>query len=141
MDESLNIKFNLGMFTEPVEARINSWQDMSYLSRLREKDPKLWFPEPTPELRDRLGWLDLPEDMSRGIEKVEDFAHRVKKRGIEHMLLLGMGGSSLAPEMFFQIFGNRPGFVGTGQHISSDPDDQEDLYAFKDHCPIPSGRS
>ena len=122
MDESSKIKFNLGMFTEPVEACLRSWHGMNYLSRLRKKDPKLWFPEPTPELSDRLGWLELPAEMGGEINRMEAYAHRVKKRGIEHILLLGMGGSSLAPEMFFRVFGNKSGFPDLTVLDSTHPD-------------------
>lgn len=93
-----------------VTARVQAWQGAGFSRRLWEKDPTLWFPTPRPELTDRLGWLTLPETMHEQLEALTAFAREVKSAGIRHVVLLGMGGSSLASEVFQRTFGSAPGF-------------------------------
>jgi transaldolase/glucose-6-phosphate isomerase len=101
---------DLGKYLKRVEARLYAWEQECFLQRLWAKDHTLWSPEPLPELADRLGWLFLPESLKKHLEDFSAFAEEVKMSGIEHVLLLGMGGSSLAPELFQQTFGNRKGY-------------------------------
>ena len=70
------------------------------------RDPAVWGPgEDDP--RNRLGWLDLPERMAADVARLEDFV--AEGPGISTVALLGMGGSSLAPEVFARILGPAPG--------------------------------
>jgi transaldolase/glucose-6-phosphate isomerase len=85
---------------------------MNFTRRLWAKDPTLWFSEPVPEIKDRLGWLILPEIMQEKLEELDSFAHEVKEEGIIHLVLLGMGGSSLAPEVFQKTFGYKKDYPG-----------------------------
>ena len=80
-----------------------------FARRLWEKDATLWSSRPVAEITDRLGWLHLPEVMQARIDELTAFAREVKTAGFQHVVLLGMGGSSLAPEVFQQAFGNAPG--------------------------------
>jgi len=59
------------------------------------------------EIVRRLGWLDVVKSMKKEIGNLTGFAEEIKKEGFEKVLLLGMGGSSLAPEMFQAVFGNK----------------------------------
>lgn len=103
-------QFALGPYRKHVEARLDAWQAASFSRRLWAKDPALWSPNPLPELSDRLGWLTLPGSMAASIDELHRFAMQIIGEGIEHVVLLGMGGSSLAPEVFQRTFGNAPGF-------------------------------
>ncbi len=67
--------------------------------RLRDGDPSLWGEPGTPEVANRLGWLDIASRMRGEMAELEAFAGGVREDGIEHVVLLGMGGSSLAPEV------------------------------------------
>lgn len=100
----------LGKYQTQVENRLEYWKEHDFMNRLRVKDPTLWFPELVPELTDRLGWLDLPDMMHEHLEDFILFAEEVKSAGFRHIVLLGMGGSSLAPEVFQRIFGNVEGY-------------------------------
>ncbi len=100
----------LGEYHDRVEQRIQGWQQERFACRLWQKDPTLWFPQPAPEITDRLGWLTLPEDMQERVEHLSALAAAVKAEGIKHVVVLGMGGSSLAPEVFQQSFGNTQGY-------------------------------
>ena len=104
------ITFALGNYGSAVEDRLLSWQGSNFPSRLWKKDPSLWFTRPAPEITDRLGWLDLPKDMEAAVPDLERFSDEIKSEGFRHVLLLGMGGSSLAPEVVARTFGAAPGF-------------------------------
>ena len=92
----------------------------SALKRLGRRDYTLWKKRPD-EIADRLGWLDSPSAMSAHLEEITVFANGVKDQGRTHALLLGMGGSSLAPEVLRRIFGVAPGRLDLGVLDSTDP--------------------
>jgi transaldolase/glucose-6-phosphate isomerase len=93
-----------------VDRRLQEWQNAQFARRLWQKDHTLWSQEPQPELTDRLGWLELPESMEKQVGELRAFADQIKADGMKHAVLLGMGGSSLAPEVFQQTFGNAAGY-------------------------------
>lgn len=102
--------FNLGAYWDMVDARLEQWESMEFIQRLWERDPTLWFPEPMPEVVDRLGWLSLGETMRSQLDDYVDMARQIREEGMTDVVLLGMGGSSLAPAVFQGIFGNAPGY-------------------------------
>jgi transaldolase/glucose-6-phosphate isomerase len=102
--------YTLGEYHEKVKNRLNIWRDIGFSRRLWSKDPTLWFEKPVPEITDRLGWLTLPEMMHDQVEDLFSFADEIKTEGIRNVVLLGMGGSSLAPDVFQNIFGNKNGY-------------------------------
>jgi transaldolase/glucose-6-phosphate isomerase len=75
-----------------------------------------------PELADRLGWLTLPEAMAAQAGEFTAFADEIRGEGIRHIVLLGMGGSSLAPEVFQATFGRRDGYPELTVLDSTHPD-------------------
>ena len=100
--------FELGEWETKVDERLRFWKEQDFSKRLWSKDPALWFSEPQPEITDRLGWLDLPEMMSDNLDMLSAFAEEIKEEGISDVVLFGMGGSSLAPEMYQRVFGSAP---------------------------------
>lgn len=100
---------NLGAAEAAVDARLAGWQRDEYPARLWNKDPSLWSAWPVPELSDRMGWLGLPRDMHEQIGALRTFADAVRKDGFTHAVLCGMGGSSLAPEVYHETFGHKKG--------------------------------
>ncbi|HBZ01191.1 MAG TPA: phosphoheptose isomerase, partial [candidate division Zixibacteria bacterium] len=103
---------NLGQYQAAVDKRLETWENQEFASRFWEKDPTLWFPKPQPEIKDRMGWLDIFEPLHTHLKSMFDFAEQLKAEGIKHVILLGMGGSSLAPEVYQNTFGNSEGFPG-----------------------------
>jgi transaldolase/glucose-6-phosphate isomerase len=95
----------LGGDAAAVDARLAKWRDESFGSRLWEKDYTLWSPEPIPDLSDRLGWLDLPASMTALVETLSRLAREAAAEGMRDAVVLGMGGSSLAPEVYSRTFG------------------------------------
>ncbi len=103
-------ELHLGKYQRRVKRRLKDWEAEQFSSRLWQKDHTLWSREPQPELTDRMGWLELPETMEKQVADLRAFADKAKADGIKHVVLLGMGGSSLAPEVFQKTFGNAPGY-------------------------------
>ncbi len=100
----------LGDLKKQVDERLKLWKKQDFSRRLWAKDHTLWFSKPQPEITDRLGWLFLPEMMHDSLEELSLFSEQIKNEGISSVVLLGMGGSSLAPDVFQKTFGNAPGY-------------------------------
>lgn len=94
----------------PFESFLNSIEKENLINRIWEKDWTLWGQSPE-GLIDRLGWLEAPQKMSTHIPEIRQFVDHLKKLNLEKALLLGMGGSSLAPEVFHHLFPSRPGYL------------------------------
>jgi transaldolase/glucose-6-phosphate isomerase len=101
---------SLGSIASAVNQRLSTWAAAQFGHRLWAKDPTLWANTSTPEITDRLGWLHLPEVMREQVPDLTNFREQIKSEGYTHAVLLGMGGSSLAPEVFQNTFGNRAGY-------------------------------
>jgi len=89
-------------------ARLTSGQA---LRRLWESDPTLFTPDPAHErsIKSRLGWLRSPALMRAKVADLEAFAAEVRQAGFSDAVLLGMGGSSLAPEVLSETFADGRG--------------------------------
>ena len=107
---TMTIEMRLGRYQAAVDTRLAAWDDGAAADRLWSGDPSLWGRDTAIEIEDRLGWLDLPTAMRRHLPDLTAFADDVRGAGIRDVVLLGMGGSSLAPEVFQRTFGNRPGY-------------------------------
>ena len=82
-----------------LESRLKIFEEISAVERIWARDYTFWKPEPA-EISNRLGWLDLPLAMPVEIDQLRLLAQELDDAGMEHLVLLGMGGSSLAPEVF-----------------------------------------
>jgi glucose-6-phosphate isomerase len=97
-------------------------REQNVLERIWQRDGTLWGPPGTPELTDRLGWLDIADRMAAMVDDLEAFVQEVRDAGLTDAVLLGMGGSSLAPEVFRRSFGIRDGYLRLHVLDSTDPD-------------------
>jgi transaldolase / glucose-6-phosphate isomerase len=112
----------LGSLTGAVNQRLDTWTKAQFARRMWAKDPTLWADKSTPEITNRLGWLTLPELMQQQESDLIKFREQIKSEGYTHAVLLGMGGSSLAPEVFQNTFGNRAGYPQLHVLDSTHPD-------------------
>jgi transaldolase / glucose-6-phosphate isomerase len=112
----------VGRYESAVQARLAQWQVDELGRRLWERDYRLWSPQPIPELVDRLGWLALPDTMTAQVGRLSRFAREMAQEGIRHAVVLGMGGSSLAPEVFSRTFGSAFGYPVVSVLDSTHPD-------------------
>ena len=101
---------SLGSLGPAVDSRLELWESEGIGRRIWHRDPTVWAETDLPELTDRLGWLDLPGEMAASVADLEVFAAEVRDEGVTHVVLLGMGGSSLAPEVYQATFGNASGY-------------------------------
>lgn len=111
---------HLGDIAGTVEAIVMELLDDDALRRIHERDHTLWRDDPT-EVADRLGWLDCPTGWKSHVPELEAFAERVAADGLGAAVLLGMGGSSLFPEVLAQTFGAAPGHLDVRILDSTDP--------------------
>ena len=88
-----------------IEQSLAAAREQRVADRLSEGDATLWGPPGTPEIANRLGWLTIAERMLDELLEIERVADGVRQDGITDVVLLGMGGSSLAPEVFRRTFG------------------------------------
>ena len=88
--------------------------------RIWEHDHLLWQESPD-EIINRLGWLHSPAVMQDAVDEISRFVDQIRAEGFTRVLLLGMGGSSLAPEVFRMTFGIRSGFPDLQIIDSTDP--------------------
>ncbi len=79
------------------------------ITRIWRKDHTVWKPDPR-EITDRLGWLTVTDFTRDHLPELKLFAEEVRGAGFRHIVLLGMGGSSLGAEVLRQVFGSAPGF-------------------------------
>ncbi len=86
-------------------------------SRIAAQDPTLWGEDAREEAAKRLAWVDLAEASRDLVEPIEQLRDRLHGEGVVHVVLCGMGGSSLAPEVLCEAAG-----VGLMVLDSSDPD-------------------
>jgi transaldolase/glucose-6-phosphate isomerase len=87
---------------------IETTPDVSLAHAVWDKDASAWGPGDD-DPADRLGWLELPDSMKGHLDRLDAFTRSVMQDDVRSVVLLGMGGSSLAPEVFFETFGSAPG--------------------------------
>ena len=101
-----------------VDLAVADWQANSKVERFWLKDPGLW----TREGEDKwLGWIDIVERQQKDLAVFSALAAEVKASGFTSILLLGMGGSSLCPEVLSDTFGQQVGFPALSIVDSTDP--------------------
>ena len=101
-----------------VKSTIADWQSGGKMQRLWQRDAKLWTGS---DEANWLGWLDIVEEQTAQHEQLAKVAREVQTRGFEHILLLGMGGSSLCPEVLRMTFGRVTHFPTLQVLDSTDP--------------------
>jgi transaldolase / glucose-6-phosphate isomerase len=100
------------------EAEMEVWRKDGHIRRLWAGDKSLWAG--TDENK-WVGWLHVAEKELAEIDRLRDFAVEVKQRGLTDVVLLGMGGSSLGPEVLCETFGQQAGWPRFHMLDSTDP--------------------
>jgi transaldolase/glucose-6-phosphate isomerase len=103
---------------QAVDATIKDWVTNNKVNRLWKCDKLLWTND---DENKWLGWLTVATESAKDFSKLNDLAEFVKKSGFTHVLLLGMGGSSLCPEVLALTFGKQNGFPQLHILDSDDP--------------------
>jgi len=101
-----------------VKEALEDWRKDGKIRRLWHADASLWTESDEAKW---LGWLGIVDEQQKGVAALENFARDVRSAGFSDVLLLGMGGSSLGPEVFAETFGSKPGFPKLHVLDSTDP--------------------
>jgi len=104
--------------SEAVTASLDDWKKNNKVARLWQKDASLWS---NTDENKWLGWLSITEEQLTNLGTLKQLAIEVKKAKFKHVLLLGMGGSSLCPEVLRMTFGKIAGFPELHVLDSTDP--------------------
>jgi transaldolase/glucose-6-phosphate isomerase len=99
--------FSLGRYQADVQSRIDEWTTAGNVARLWNKDGSLWSKADEAKW---LGWLDIVDVQLADLGPLEQAATGAKAGGFKHVVVLGMGGSSLCPEVMARTFGSTAGF-------------------------------
>ena len=105
-------------FDKEVQDTLEEWRREGKVRRLWAGDASLWTE--TDEAK-WTGWLTIVDQQLSAIAELQDFAADVRRGNFRDVLLLGMGGSSLGPEVFGVTFGSKPGFPALHVLDSTDP--------------------
>ena len=111
----------LGQYQSHVNDELASLAEKRIVERIWAGDFTVWSSGPE-EIVNRLDWLNVSENMVGDIRLITQFAEEIKDGGYRHVVLLGIGGSSLGPESLGQIFGSAPGYPELIVLDSSVPD-------------------
>ncbi len=110
----------LGPFERRVKIALKELKENQIIEKIWNLDHTVWKPEPT-EISNRLGWLVSPKGMMDSRVEIAVFVEEVREAGYTHAVLLGMGGSSLAPEVFRFTFGVKDGYLDLAVLDSTEP--------------------
>jgi glucose-6-phosphate isomerase/transaldolase/glucose-6-phosphate isomerase len=111
-----------------VDAALAEMAQRRLLERIWKKDYRVWKSTPK-EITNRLGWLTVAEQMQERVGVLKHFAQSVREEGFRYVVVLGMGGSSLGPEVLRQTFGGSRGFLKPFVLDSTIPDAVRDVHA------------
>ncbi|MBI4789787.1 MAG: bifunctional transaldolase/phosoglucose isomerase [Chloroflexi bacterium] len=100
---------NLGTTHADVDATLVDLQRRAVVRRIWAKDHTVWKSDPR-EITNRLGWLTVADTLHEHADELIAFTDEIRRAGFKDVVLLGMGGSSLAPEVFRVTFGKRRGY-------------------------------
>lgn len=114
------MRINLGQFQKQYEESLVSAKKENIIERIWQKDFTVWSNKPD-EIINRLGWLNSPAASLNSLGEISEFVRSVIKDGFTHALLLGMGGSSLAPEVYSVTFGKAAGYLDLAVLDSTNP--------------------
>ncbi|MDH4226517.1 MAG: glucose-6-phosphate isomerase [Deltaproteobacteria bacterium] len=116
-------RYNLGAPGSLAKTAVSGLVRRGFLRKLWAKDASLWknTPEHAAIIENSLGWLVVPGLMKVKADELTAFAEEARSAGFTDAVLLGMGGSSLAPLVYKDILGVRHGFLRLHVLDSTDP--------------------
>ena len=97
------------LYEREVATRLAKLDAEDVVARIWDRDHTVWKSDPT-EIENRLGWLTVPEGMRQKASDLQTFGEEIKDAGFRHVVLMGMGGSSLGPEVLRCALGSAQGY-------------------------------
>lgn len=117
----MSFKYSIAENLKLVDKAIKKLNDEKIVDRIWKKDYTVWNDDPA-EISNRIGWLDSVDVTSKSITEINLFVDGVRAAGYTNALLMGMGGSSLAPEVFRLTFGVKEGYLDLAVLDSTHPE-------------------
>ncbi|RPI17272.1 MAG: bifunctional transaldolase/phosoglucose isomerase [Ignavibacteriae bacterium] len=115
-------KFSLGKYAGRINKDIKKLSRENFSGRIWKKDAALWMNgKHQSVIKNRMGWLNLFDMMREKIPEIYLLANTLKDKEYRHAVLLGMGGSSLCPEVYLKTFGIKYGYLNMHVLDSTDP--------------------
>jgi glucose-6-phosphate isomerase len=104
------MRYELSGYESIIANKIFDLEAERIIDRIWAKDFTVWGNEPD-EIANRLGWLDCPAETLNALNEITEFVDEIRNEGFTDVLLMGMGGSSLAPEVFSLMFGKKKDYL------------------------------
>ncbi len=106
------VTYSLGAMQTHVDESLKEIQEKNLVRRIWAKDPTVWHQSPEHQkiIRHALGWLTISQEQLPHIVRLQTVAKDIQEAGFTHVLLLGMGGSSLCPEVLRMTYGVMEGY-------------------------------
>lgn len=123
--------FNSERFGRKLAAGLERLDRQNVIPRIWSRDWTVWKPDDV-EISNRLGWLDSPTASEKDIPRMEAFAATLPQEGFTRAVVLGMGGSSLAPEVFARVFPRKEGHLALDVLDTTEPGTVRDFAAGLD---------
>ena len=122
------VALSLGSYQDAADSALEGLAKNDFLKRLWAKDASLWSsqPEHAEIIKKSLGWLDIPQHLLDEVANLQAFAKECAA-SFDHAVVLGMGGSSLAPDILSETFGHVEGFPHLHVLDSTDPQQVRDI--------------
>jgi glucose-6-phosphate isomerase len=116
-------RFSLGDAAAAYDAAVTRAHEEDWATRLFDRDVTLWSTDERvqAEIAERLGWLDAPSHFADNTAALEGFGDAVVAEGFTNVVVAGMGGSSLAPDVLHRTFGSQDGYPDLRILDSTDP--------------------
>ncbi len=114
---------SLGDGSAAYNAAVERARSEEWATRLFDRDVTLWSTDPGvgAAIAERLGWLDAPAHFAERTAALEGFGDAIVDEGYTTVVVAGMGGSSLAPDVLHRTFGSQPGYPALRILDSTDP--------------------
>jgi glucose-6-phosphate isomerase len=122
----------LGRYASVVEDALSRLESERAIARIWSRDASLWKNEEAHQkiIKNSLGWLDVARTMTERAGELDEFTREVREAGFTHLMVLGMGGSSLCPEVLRRTFVLRLGFP---ELLVLDTTDPDTIHSFEEH--------
>ena len=118
--DNANFSFLLGAYQDSVISALDIMRRNNIIARIWAKDYTVWKQAPD-EITNRLGWLEAPAETLKKISYIRSTLEPLIKNNINDAVLLGMGGSSLAAEVFSKILQSHAGYPQLHIADTTDP--------------------
>lgn len=124
-----------GKYKVKIDKELKRLEEKNIVKRIWERDPTVWKEEKEFDalIKNRLGWLTLPVTMRPHLEDINTFTTDVIKEGFKYAMVMGMGGSSMCPEVCLETFGVKEGYL---KLIVLDSTDAGTIFDFENSIDI-----